>query len=88
MIARLTSMQLRKLADQVDAFTALAEAGADHPQPNTVLRVNGVALAYLAWWEDQRQHSAEFVSFTPGAAEPLCWHGAFGQEAEATEVQQ
>jgi hypothetical protein len=82
MIARLTSAQLRKLADQVDAYTALAHAGADHPAPNTVLQVDGVALAYLAWWEDQRQHLAEFISFTPGDAPPLVWHGRAAARTE------
>lgn len=82
MIARLTSAQLRKLADQVDAYTALHHADAPHPSSNTVLRVDGEALAYLAWWQDREQHMAEFISFTPGTAEPLCWHGHGG----ATEV--
>jgi hypothetical protein len=75
MIARLTSAQLRKLADQVDAYTALHHAGAPHSSSQTVLRVDGAALAYLAWWDDREQHLAEFISFTPGDAEPLCWHG-------------
>lgn len=74
MIARLTSDQLRKLADQVDAYTALHRADAPHPRPNTVLSVDGVALAYLAWWQDREMHLAEFISFTPGDASPLCWH--------------
>lgn len=74
LILRLTSEQLRKLADQVDAYTALHEAGAEHPKPNTVLTVDRQKLAYLAWWQDGEQHVAEFSSFAPGDAEPLRYH--------------
>ncbi len=74
-MARLTSEELRKLADQVDAYTALERAGANHPPPNTVLTVDGRKLAYLHWWHSEEQHMAEFISFTPGDAEPLDYHG-------------
>lgn len=74
MIVRLTSEQLRKLADQVDAYTALSAAGANHPPSNTVLTVDGQKLAYLAWWQDREDHLAEFICFTPGDAEPLRYH--------------
>lgn len=73
-IIRLTSEQLRMLADQVDAYTALHHVGAEHPAPNTVLSVHGRKLAYLAWWEDEEAHMAEFLSFVPGTAEPLDYH--------------
>lgn len=77
-IIRLTSDQLRKLADQVDAHTALARAGADHPSANTVLTVDGRKLAYLAWWHDEDCHMAEFINFVPGDAEPLSYHQGQG----------
>jgi hypothetical protein len=73
-IIRLTSDQLRKLADQVDAHTALKQAGADHPAPNTTLSVDGEKLAYLHWWQSGDSHMAEFTSFVPGDAEPLAFH--------------
>lgn len=80
-IVRLTAEQLRKLADQVDAYTALSAAGADHPAPNTVISVDGQKLAYLHWWHDREEHMAEFISFVPGDAEPLLWHHKdFGHE--------
>lgn len=74
MIIRFTSEQLRKLADQVDAYTALSAAGAEHPRPNTVLSVDGRKLAYLAWWQDREEHMAEVICFVPGDAEPLEYH--------------
>lgn len=73
-IIRLTSDQLRKLADQVDAYTALAAAGAEPHHANTVLSVDGEKLAYLAWWQDEQMQMAEFTSFVPGDAEPLRYH--------------
>lgn len=75
-IIRFTSEQLRKIADQVDAFTALEEAGADHQAPNTVLTVDGLKVAYLHWWDSEEQYMAEFISFRPGDAEPLYYHEA------------
>lgn len=74
MIIRLTSDQLRKIADQVDAHTALHAAGAEHPVSNTVISVDGEKLAYLAWWQDREMHTAEFISFVPGDAQPLRYH--------------
>lgn len=75
MILKLTADQLRKLADQVEAHTALKAAGAEHPHCNTVLTVDGKKLAYLAWWQDREEHLAEFICFPPGDAEPLSYHG-------------
>lgn len=84
-IIRLTSDQLRKLADQVDAYTALAAAGAEHHGANTVLSVDGEKLAYLAWWQDEEMHTAEFTSFVPGDAEPLRYHYEdYGHAGEAS----
>lgn len=74
MIARLDAAALRYLADQLDAYTDLEAAGADHLPGNTRLVVGGVALAYAHWWEDGQQYVAEIISFTPGTAEPLVWH--------------
>ena len=74
MILRLTSEQLRKIADQIDAHTAAEKAGADHLPPNTVVRVDGRNLAYVHWWQDAETYMAEFISFTPGDAEPLAYH--------------
>lgn len=74
MIARFTAEQLRKIADQLDAYSALKAAGAEHLPPNTVIRVDGRPLAYAHWWEDGEQWMAEVISFTPGEAEPLAYH--------------
>lgn len=82
-IIRLTSDQLRKLADQVDAHTALHRAGANHPSANTVLTVDERKLAYLAWWHDQDEHMAEFTNFVPGDAEPLDYHESATEVATA-----
>jgi hypothetical protein len=76
MIARFSAEQLRKIADQLDAFSALSAAGADHLPPNTVIRVDGAALAYAHWWQDAQAWTAEVISFTPGDAEPLAYHDA------------
>jgi len=73
-IIRLTADQLRKIADQVDAYTALEESGADHQKPNTVITVDGLKVAYLHWWQDREAYMAEFISFRPGDAEPLYYH--------------
>jgi len=73
-IIRLTADQLRKIADQLDAYTALVAAGANHPAPNTVITVEDLKVAYLHWWHSQEQFMAEFVSFVPGDAEPLYYH--------------
>lgn len=73
-IIRLTAEQLRKIADQVDAYTALSAAGAEHPSADTVISVDGDKLAYLAWREDLGEHQAEFISFTPRDAPPLRYH--------------
>lgn len=74
MIIRLTAGQLRALATQLDAQKALKHAGADHPNPNTVLRVDGTALAYLHWWDGAEEFCAEFIDFKPESAEPLVYH--------------
>jgi hypothetical protein len=74
MIARLTAENLRRLADQVDAYTALVAADGTRPAPNTTLTIDGDPFAYLAWWEDGAQYLAELISFTPGDATPLIWH--------------
>lgn len=75
MILRLTSQELRKIADQLDALAAMEAAGADHLPSNTVIRVDGRKLAYAAWWEDGEAYTAEVIDFTPGDAEPLDYHG-------------
>jgi hypothetical protein len=74
MIIRLTAEQLRKIADQVDAYTALEASGADHQKSNTVITVDGVKIAYLHWWDSKEQYMSEFICFTPGDAEPLEYH--------------
>lgn len=74
LILRLTSDQLRKIADQLDAHTALKQAGADHPQSSTVLSVDGEKLAYLHWWDSGEQFMAEIINWTPGSATPLRYH--------------
>ena len=84
MIARLTAGQLRKLADQLDALTALEAAGADHQPSNTLLKVDGEALAYAHWWHDQEQYMAELTCFTPGNAPPLAWHPCEALHAAAS----
>jgi len=73
-IVRFSSEQLRKLADQLDAYTQLESAGAEHPEPNTVLSVDECKLAYLHWWQDKECFLAEFISFVPGDATPLSYH--------------
>lgn len=73
-IIRFTSDQLRKIADQLDAYTALEVAGADHQKPSTVVTVDELKVAYLHWWHDRQQYMAEFISFVPGDAEPLYYH--------------
>lgn len=74
MILRLTAAELRQLAAQIEAYTALEKAGADHQPSNTVLSVDGRTLAYAHWWEDERCYMAEFIDFTPGQAQPLSYH--------------
>jgi len=74
MIIRLTPETLRKIADQLDALTALEAAGARHVQPNTQIVVDGTPLAYTYWWEDRQRYLAEIISFTPGDAAPLAYH--------------
>ena len=74
MIIHLTSDQLRKIADQLDAYSALEEAGAEHQRPNTVVVVDDVKVAYLHWWQDREIYMAEFISFRPGDATPLYYH--------------
>lgn len=73
-IARFTADQLRKIADQLDAYGALKAAGADHIQSGTVVTVDELKVAYLYWWHDREQYMAEFISFAPGDAEPLYYH--------------
>ena len=58
MIQPLTSDQLRKVADQVDAWTAIAWAEGD--SPTAILRVNGVPTARLLWWEKKKIYLADF----------------------------
>src|SRR5262245_14607377 len=70
-IIRLTADQLRKIADQLDAYTALEAAGANHPAGNTVITVDDLKVAYLHWWHSDGQFMAEFINFVPGDAEPL-----------------
>lgn len=74
MILRLDADQLRKIAAQLDALTAMAAAGADLWSSNTPIMVDGQGLAYAHWWEDLRQYTAEFISFTPAGAAPLFYH--------------
>lgn len=74
MILRLGPELLRKMADQLEALSKMEEAGADHLKPNTVIRVDGQALAYASWWEDGGQYLAEVICFTPGDAAPLDYH--------------
>lgn len=73
-IVRLTAAQLRNLAAQLDAYGKLKESGADHPSRNTVLKVDGEALAYLHWWDSGEQFLAEFIGFKPASAPPLSYH--------------
>lgn len=77
-IIRLTADQLRKIADQLDAYTALEAAGANHPTSNTVITVDELKIAYLHWWDSQAEFMAEFISFQPGDAEPLYYHETAG----------
>jgi len=65
MIVRRTPEQLRKLADQADAYTAIAVAGGKSPESGTVLEVDGQQMAYLFWWEDQQKYLVEFLDFNP-----------------------
>ncbi len=79
MIARLTSDQLRKMADQLDAWTMLTKSGGIHPPVNSSIVVhdkNGkpVRAAYIYWWEDERRFMAEIPSFRPQSELPLIWH--------------
>ena len=74
MILRLSSDQLRRMADQLDALTAMEAAGADHLPPNTQIRVDRAALAYAHWWQDEERYLAEFIDFAPGNASPLIYH--------------
>lgn len=76
MILRLTAEQLRKLADQIEALTTMERAGADHLPSDTVLKVDGVALAYTYWRDDDDAYVVEFIDFTPGDAPPLAYHTA------------
>lgn len=73
-IIRFTAGQLRKIADQLDAYTALEAAGADHQKPNTVIVVDELKVAYLHWWQDREEYMANFISFRPGDADPLYYH--------------
>jgi hypothetical protein len=84
MIARFTSEQLRKMADQLDAFTALEAAGAEHQSANTVITVDELKVAYLHWWHDREQYMAEVISFVPGDAEPLYYHDSQDEPARAS----
>jgi hypothetical protein len=75
-ILRLSSLQLRSLAAQLDALTEMFAAGADPVPPNTPIRVGGLSLAYAHWWDDKQQYLAEFIDFAPGDAQPLVYHEA------------
>ena len=73
MIVRLSARQLREMADHLDAITAFAREGSEGPV-DTLIAVDGPALAYLHWWEDGEQYLAEFIDFTPGTSPPLACH--------------
>ena len=73
MIVRLSARQLRKMADQLDAITGFAREGSEGPV-DSLIAVDGPALAYLHWWEDEQQYLAEFIDFTPGTRSPLAYH--------------
>lgn len=74
MIIRFTSEQLRKMAAQLDALTMMEANGAEHVADNTIISVDGVALAYAHWWDAERCYMAEVIDFTPGQASPLSYH--------------
>ena len=63
MIIRLTPTQLRKLATQVEAYTAIVRADGAFPESAKPLKVDDIHLAYLFWWEDGRQFLCEFLDF-------------------------
>lgn len=72
MILRYTPNELRKLADQAEAFTALYKAGyfdgewalpGNHPPE--YLRLKGENRAHLHWWQDREMFIVEFLDFTP-----------------------
>lgn len=75
LIARLTADQLRKIADQLDAYGALINAGARRIPGDGVIEVDGDALAYLYWNGVSERYMAEWTNFTPGSSVPLIWHG-------------
>jgi hypothetical protein len=56
----LTADQLRQVAAQVDAYTALVAAGANHIPTGTPIIVDEKTLAHLWWWDDGQQYEACF----------------------------
>lgn len=73
-IVVLTSDVLRKIADQLDAHTALKAAGAEFLSLEHVISIDGENYAYLGWWEDRQEHTAQITSFVPRTSTPLRWH--------------
>lgn len=72
MIVRLDAQTLRLLADQLDGFKMVDKAEGSFEAP--VMFVNGVAMAYLHWWQDREEYMAEITSFVPGESRRLVWH--------------
>lgn len=66
MIVQLTTDQLRKLADQVEAYTQIMNAGGRITNLSQQLYVDEKPVAYLHWWEDAREFLCEFLDFAPG----------------------
>ncbi len=66
MIVRVTSDQLRNLADQIDGYTRIMRAKGTVENLAGPLYVKGEPIAYLHWWEDQRTFLCEFLDFKPG----------------------
>ena len=66
MILRFTSDQLRRLANQVDAYTQIQLAGGAISDLSGPLFLEDKKVAYLFWWEDERTFLCEFLDFEPG----------------------
>ena len=66
MIKRLTSDELRNLADQLDSIRNITKKSGIYFDSNTVLTINGIPKSHLFWWEDGCQYMAEFLDFVPG----------------------
>ena len=67
MIVRITAEHLRKLADQIEGYTRIMQAGGTVENLAGPLFVEGVPVAYLHWWEDGRVFLCEFLDFKPGS---------------------